>query len=114
MDVYSKETNEKIGTVSDIVVDEQSRFIYLVVDLGVWIFGKKVLRPLGRSQINYQANRIYAIALTRAQADALPEYQEPRALDYDDEEQVRGVYRTQQAAQDATEKAAKGSLTFHW
>src|SRR4028118_1662025 len=77
------------------------------------IFGKKVLRPLGRSQINYQANRIYAIALTMAQADALPEYQEPRALDYDDEEQVRGVYRTQQAAQDATEKAAKGSLTFH-
>ena len=37
MDVYSKETNEKIGTVSDIVVDEQSRFIYLVVDLGVWV-----------------------------------------------------------------------------
>lgn len=106
MDVYSQETNEKIGTLSDILVDEQGRFIYLVVDLGVWIFGKKVLLPVGRSRIDYQANCIYAIALTRAQAEALPEYQERRALDYDYEEQVRGVYRTQQAAHDATEKAA--------
>lgn len=69
MDVYSKETNDKIGTVSDILLDEQGRFIYLVVDLGVWIFGKKVLLPVGRSRLDYQANRIYTIALTRAQAD---------------------------------------------
>jgi uncharacterized protein (TIGR02271 family) len=103
MDVYSQGTNEKIGTVSDILVDDQGRFIYLVVDLGVWISGKK---PVGRSRIDYNANRIYAVALTRAQADALPEYQERRTLDYDYEEQVRGVYRTQQQPLDATASAS--------
>jgi len=95
MDVYAKTTNEKLGTVSDVLVDEQGQFRYLVIDIGSWISGKKVLLPIGRSQIDQKANRVYAVGLTRAQAESLPEFNDRTAVDYDHEEQVRGVYRTQ-------------------
>ncbi|MDP5339673.1 MAG: DUF2382 domain-containing protein [Nodularia sp. (in: cyanobacteria)] len=91
--VYTDVANEKIGTVSDVLVDDEGHFRYLVVDLGFWIFGKKVLLPVGRSRIDYDANRVYAIGMTREQAEDLPKFEEGRILDYDYEEQVRGVYR---------------------
>ncbi len=91
--VYTDVANEKIGTISDVLVDDEGHFRYLVVDLGFWIFGKKVLLPVGRSRIDYDANRVYAIGMTREQAEDLPRFEEGRILDYDYEEQVRGVYR---------------------
>jgi uncharacterized protein (TIGR02271 family) len=90
--VYT-ENDEKIGTVSDILVDEDGHFRYLVVDLGFWIFGKSVLLPMGRTRIDYKADRVYAVAMTKEQAEALPEFNDHMALDYDYEENVRGVYR---------------------
>ncbi len=95
MDVYSQSANEKIGTVDDIIVDEQGQFRYLVIDIGAWIAGKKVLLPIGRSQIDQKANRVYAVGLTKKQAEFLPEFNNRTDVDYDHEEQVRGVYRTQ-------------------
>ncbi|MFW9260602.1 photosystem reaction center subunit H [Nostoc sp. KVJ20] len=91
--VYTQGTDEKIGTVSDVLVDEEGHFRYLVVDLGFWIFGKKVLLPLGRARIDYNVERVYTIGLTREQAEDLPEFNERQTLDYDYEERVRGVYR---------------------
>ncbi|MDZ8089263.1 MAG: DUF2382 domain-containing protein [Nostoc sp. DedQUE12b] len=91
--VYTQGTDEKVGTVSDILVDEEGHFRYLVVDLGFWIFGKKVLLPIGRARIDYNVDRVYTIGLTREQAEDLPEFSERQALDYDYEERVRGVYR---------------------
>ncbi len=87
--------DEKIGTVSDVLVDENGHFRYLVVDLGFWIFGKKVLLPIGRTRIDYNADRVYAIGMTREQAENLPEYSDRMTADYDYEERVRGVYRSQ-------------------
>ena len=92
--VYA-EGDEKIGTVSDVLVDENGHFRYLVVDLGFWIFGKKVLLPIGRSRIDYNADRVYAVGMTREQAENLPEYSDRMTADYDYEERVRGVYRSQ-------------------
>ena len=40
MSVYAEGNDDKVGTVNDILVDEEGRFRYLVVDLGFWIFGK--------------------------------------------------------------------------
>ncbi|BBD65589.1 PRC-barrel domain-containing protein AvaK [Nostoc commune NIES-4072] len=91
--VYTQGTDEKVGTVSDVLVDEEGHFRYLVVDLGFWIFGKKVLLPIGRARIDYNVDRVYTIGLTREQAEDLPEFSERQALDYDYEERVRGVYR---------------------
>ncbi|NDJ25313.1 DUF2382 domain-containing protein [Nostoc sp. B(2019)] len=91
--VYTEGTDEKIGSVSDVLVDEEGHFRYLVVDLGFWIFGKKVLLPIGRTRIDYNVDRAYAVGMTREQAEALPEFDERQTLDYDYEERVRGVYR---------------------
>lgn len=92
--VYTDVTNkEKIGTVSDVLVDEEGHFRYLIVDLGFWIFGKKVLLPVGRSRIDHEANRVYALGMTKEQAEDLPEFDEGRILDYEYEERVRGIYR---------------------
>lgn len=92
MSVYTQ-ADEKIGTIHDILVDEEGQFRYLVVDLGFWIFGKKVLLPVGRSQVDQASDRVYAIGMTRAQAENLPEFSDRLALDYDYEESVRDVYR---------------------
>jgi len=90
--VYTEGSDEKIGTVNDVLVDDEGHFRYLVVDLGFWIFGKKVLLPVGRTRIDYGRDRVYAVGMTREQAEDLPEFDE-RRLEYDDEERVRNVYR---------------------
>lgn len=101
LSVYA-EGDEKIGTVSDVLVDDLGHFRYFVVDLGFWIFGKKVLLPVGRSRVDYGADRIYAVGMTREQADNLPEFGDLEKIDYDYEEQVRGVYRTPTTTSTAT------------
>lgn len=91
--VYT-ETDEKVGTVDDILLDENTgEFRYLVVDLGFWIFGKKVLLPVGRSRMDQGADRVYVTGLTKEQAENLPEFKSDMAIDHDYEESVRGVYR---------------------
>lgn len=94
-DVYADETNDKVGSVDDVLVDETTgRFRYLVIDTGIWIFGKKVLLPIGSSRIDYGTRRVYALGLqNKQQAEQLPSYDALQPLDYDQEEQVRGVYR---------------------
>ena len=86
-------TNDKIGSVYDIIVDETGRFRYLVIDTGFWIFGKKVLLPVGRASIDYSDRKVYVSGLTKEQAENLPEYHDDMTIDYDYEEQVRMVYR---------------------
>ncbi|PLZ98552.1 photosystem reaction center subunit H [Fischerella thermalis CCMEE 5268] len=102
MSVYAEGTDEKIGTVHDVLVDEEGHFRYLVVDMGFWIFGKKVLLPVGRSRIDHTSDRVYVMGMTREQADNLPEYDERQTVDYDYEERVRGVYRTPSVPVDAS------------
>jgi uncharacterized protein (TIGR02271 family) len=91
--VYS-EQDDKIGTVDDILVDESGSFRYFVIDTGFWIFGKRVLLPVGRANIDYNQHRLYALGMTREQVESLPEYTEDMTLDYDYEERVRNSYRS--------------------
>jgi uncharacterized protein (TIGR02271 family) len=93
MSVYTERTDEKIGSIADILVDDAGHFRYFVVDLGFWIFGKKVLMPVGRSRIDHGADRVYVMGLSKEQAEDLPEYHSDMVTDYDYEERVRGVYR---------------------
>lgn len=106
--VYS-EQDEKIGTVDDLLVDDtQGSFRYLIVDLGFWIFGKKVLLPVGRTRLDQSDKRVYAVGMTKDQAENLPEFKESMTVDYDYEEQVRGVYR---GSDIGTASAAYGTAT---
>ncbi len=92
-DVYTQ-ADEKVGSIDDILVDDQTgRIRYLVVDTGFWIFGKKVLLPIGLANISYSDRRINVKGLTKQQVQDLPNFDELDKVDYDYEEQVRGTYR---------------------
>ena len=95
--VYSEVSDEKIGSVDDLLVDEQGHFRYFIVDIGVWGFGKKVLLPVGRSQVDSEGKRVYALGFTKEQAEHLPEFSEDLKIDNNYEERVRGVYRPSEA-----------------
>lgn len=100
IDVYADGSDEKIGSIKDVLVDDQSgRFRYFVVDTGFWVFGKKVLLPVGRSRIDANAERIYAVGLTKEQVEQLPVFDELEKVDYDYEDRVRGVYHPQATPQ---------------
>lgn len=103
LDLYNGD--QKIGSVNDVLVDEEGRFRYLVISTGAWIFGKKVLLPIGRAQIDYKARRVSANGLTKEQVEQLPEFNDNMKMDYHSEEQVRGVYR------DAAASTAVASAT---
>lgn len=92
LDLYSK-NEEKIGSVSDVLVDNNGRFRYLVISTGIGPFGKNILLPIGISRIDYNARRVYVDSLSKEQVENLPEYNERMTVDYDYEEQVRNTYR---------------------
>jgi uncharacterized protein (TIGR02271 family) len=101
LDVYASGDNDKIGKVDDVLVDEQGQFRYLIIDTGFWVFGKKVMLPIGLSRIDYNDKRVYA-NLTKEQAESLPEFSNNLKLDRQYEEQVRNVYRPNRATSTRT------------
>lgn len=103
-DLYSG--NEKVGSVDNLLVDDEGHFRYLVINTGVWIFGKQVLLPIGQARIDQTARRVYVDRLTREQVENLPDYLGEMPVDYEHEEQVRGVYRPIAANQNATSTPA--------
>jgi uncharacterized protein (TIGR02271 family) len=100
--------NDKIGSINDVLVDDEGKFRYLIVDSGGWIMGKKVLLPIGHARIDYQGKRVYADSLTKTQVEALPEFTDDMLMDYDKEEQVRSVYRSATPKIQQTAPAANG------
>ncbi|MGB3768387.1 MAG: DUF2382 domain-containing protein [Phormidesmis sp.] len=86
--------DDKVGTVEDGLFDDTTgQFRYLIVDTGVWIFGKKVLLPIGAARFDNAQERVYVEGLTKDQVEHLPKYEGTKSVDYDYEERVRGVYR---------------------
>lgn len=95
---YLYSDDQKIGSVDDLLVDENGSFRYFVINTGIWVFGKKVLLPIGRARISYPEHRIYADNLSRSQVENLPEFDENSTVDYEHEERVRDTYRSGDAA----------------
>ena len=97
IDEYSvyADGDDKVGSVEDGLFDSDTgQFRYLIVDTGVWIFGKKVLLPIGAARFDNSEQRVYVEGLTKDQVEDLPEYDgSVSSVDYDYEERVRGVYR---------------------
>ncbi|MET7389057.1 PRC-barrel domain-containing protein [Streptomyces sp. NPDC005529] len=80
----------KIDKHSDVV-----NSAYLVVDTGVWIFGKHVLLPAGTvTTVDLVEHRIY-VDLTREQIKESPEFDKDKHLgDAGYHEQVGGYYQS--------------------
>lgn len=96
-DVYATEGNDKIGSVYDALIDEQGSFRYFVIDTGFWVFGKKVLVPMGSVQIDYDQHRIYVTGMTKQEVENMPEYDDSMTVDYHYEERIRNVFRPKTA-----------------
>ncbi len=92
LDLYSG--NDKVGTVDDILVDDNGSFRYFVIHTGAWILGKKTLLPIGRARVAKNERRVYADGLSKSQIENLPEYDQHSTVDYDREERTRDVYRS--------------------
>ena len=104
LDDYSVyvDADNKVGSVEDGLFDDTTgQFRYLIVDTGPWIFGKKVLLPIGRAEFDNSKERVYVSGLTKQQVEDLPEYNGTADVDYNYEENVRGVYREPTASQSA-------------
>lgn len=101
LDLYTQ-GQQKVGTVADVLVDNEGRFRYLAIDTNSGSGGKKILLPIGLARIDYNERRVYVDGLSQAQVAQLPEYSDRFVVDYDYEEQVRGVYRPSMAGTTAT------------
>ncbi len=93
LELYT-EGGDKVGSVADVLVDDDGHFRYLVIDTSVDFFGKKILLPIGLSRINYAARRVYVDGLSKQQVEGLVEYKEDMIVDNDYEENVRSVFRS--------------------
>jgi hypothetical protein len=65
-------TREKIGAISEILVDDAGQLQYVVVDLGGFGSGRQVLLPMERVYLSNDDNCVYASGMTREQAEQLP------------------------------------------
>lgn len=86
--------NEKVGSIDNLLVDEKGQFRYFLINTGNWIFGKKVLLPVGYARVDYVERLVCADTLTKEQVEDLPEYSDDMTVDFDHEERVRKVYRS--------------------
>lgn len=96
-DVYTQ-TEEKIGSVYDALIDDSGSFRYFVIDTGFWVFGKKILVPMGSVQLDYDRHRVYVTGMTKEEVERMPEYSDDMTIDYDYEERVRNTFRPTVAA----------------
>ncbi|MBD3880803.1 PRC-barrel domain-containing protein [Phormidium tenue FACHB-886] len=72
--VMSEAAEERIGMVRDVLVNEKGQLQYLVVDLGLPTVCRQVLLSGDRIRIDKDKNRVYAVGISRKQAEDLPEY----------------------------------------
>ncbi|MEH2150676.1 DUF2382 domain-containing protein [Nostoc sp.] len=93
LDVYT-EGGERIGSVADVLVDDDGRFRYLIIDTSLDFVSKKILLPIGLSRINYPERRVYVDGLSKQQVENLPDHKEDALIDNDYEENVRSVFRS--------------------
>jgi uncharacterized protein (TIGR02271 family) len=92
MDIYT-EGGQRVGSVSDALVDDDGRFRYLVIHTQYDSANKRILLPIGLSRIDYNQGRVYVDGLSKEQVQGLPEYRDDVVVDYDYEEQIRKAYR---------------------
>ncbi|MEH2413661.1 DUF2382 domain-containing protein [Nostoc sp.] len=93
LEVYTQ-AGERVGSVADVLVDDDGRFRYLIIDTSLDSVSKKILLPIGLSRIDYPTRRVYVNGLSRQQIENLPDFKEDAIVDNDYEEKVRSVFRS--------------------
>lgn len=69
IEVYIGQTSKKIGSVDTLLLDETKSIRYLVVDIGLWFLGKKILLPTAKRKVSTDTKKLEDAA-TKAQKQA--------------------------------------------
>ena len=92
--VFIANTEEEIGTIEDVLVDDYGHFRYLVISTGEWFNEQKFLLPVGLCRAYSENNSVALIGIDDKQVlQQTPPYQNDSSIDYDYEEGIRNIYR---------------------
>lgn len=72
--MLTNKTEEKLGIVADLLLNTTGQAEYVVVSLGDLATGRKVLLPADRARIDQKDQVVYASAMSKTEAEALPEF----------------------------------------
>lgn len=89
--LYGK-ANQRIGAITDVLVDESGHFRYLVVRISAWSIDKTGLLPIGLAQFDYDQKKVFVDNLHRSQLERLPAYEIGCAVDRSYEQRVQDAY----------------------
>ena len=107
-------TDEEIGTLSDILVEESGRFRYLIIQAGDWLSNRQFLVPVGMCRSYKESQAIALIGISNKQdLEKLPAYESNSKVDYEYEETVRKVYR-QLIANQSSQTASYNSDSYSY
>ena len=73
-EVRTRDTDEKIGKVDDLIVAADGRIRYLDVDLGGFFNTKHVALPVGAAQVDRANDIVWVLGLTKDQIKDMPDY----------------------------------------
>lgn len=94
IEVYINQTSEKMGSVDTLLLDETKSIRYIVVDIGFWFLGKKILLPAANCRVNAEKRCIDALGLTnKEQAELIPAYDGSATIDSHYENKVIAAYQ---------------------
>ena len=100
-EVRTRDDDEKVGKVDDIIASRDGQLRYLDIDLGGIFNPRHVVLPIGAATVDRQRDIVWISGMTKDQIKALPDYTGDVSLITDDyESRVRSVYAGKTADRD--------------
>ncbi|MDF1503654.1 PRC and DUF2382 domain-containing protein [Roseisolibacter sp. H3M3-2] len=100
-EVRTRDDDDKVGRVDDLICSPDGSIRYLDVDLGGFFNTRHVALPIGAAQVDRANDVVWVMGMTKDQIKALPEYTGDAGLIDDGyESRTRGVYGSQAADRD--------------
>ena len=98
-EVRTRDRNEKVGKVDDLVCASDGQIRYLDLTLGGLFNKKRVLLPVGLARVDRQNDVVWVAAMTKEQVKELPDYDgNAEAITENYEAQCCGPYLGRAAA----------------
>ncbi|MFL5577715.1 MAG: PRC-barrel domain-containing protein [Gemmatimonadaceae bacterium] len=92
-EVRTRDNDEKVGKVGDLVCAADGKIRYLDVDVGGLFNKKRVLLPIGVARVDKRNDVLWVAGMTKEQVKDLPDYDgNPDAITDDYEQQCCGPF----------------------
>jgi uncharacterized protein (TIGR02271 family) len=91
-EVRTRDDDDKVGRVSDLVCTDGGQIRYLDVDLGGFFNPRHVALPIGAAQVDRSNDVVWITGLTKDEIKGLPDYNgDARSIDADYERRIAGL-----------------------